>query len=229
MQAVEANSEVTTEPTRVFVVAEIRLYREGLAELLGHRPGLAVAGTAAGLDEALRGARAARPDVVLLDMAMLDGIATARTLARVSPDARVVALAVPESERHVIACAEAGIVGYVSREASLADLVAAIEGAARGEAHCSPRMVASLLRRLGALSLERSGDEPRAHLTARELEIVGLIDRGLSNKEIAQALCIGLPTVKNHVHHILEKLGAERRSQAAARVRAMRYGAGPAA
>jgi DNA-binding NarL/FixJ family response regulator len=157
-------------------------------------------------------------------------VATARALARDTPHARVVALAVPESERHVIACAEAGIVGYVAREASFTDLVAAIEGAARGEAHCSPRVAGGLLRRLGALSLERDQHEVGdARLTARELEIVGLIDRGLSNKEIATALSIGVPTVKNHVHHVLEKLGAERRSQAAARVRAMQHEAGTAA
>lgn len=169
-------------------------------------------------------------DVALVDMAMPDSIATARALVRATPGTPIIALAIPESESHVIACAEAGIVAYVAREATLPDLVAAIEGAARGEAHCSPQVAGSLLRRIGAMSRERAADDGDCgRLTARELEIVTLIDRGLSNKEIAGALFIELATVKNHVHHILEKLGVQRRSQAAARVRAMRRGESSAA
>jgi DNA-binding NarL/FixJ family response regulator len=174
--------------------------------------------------------RDAGPDLALLDMAMPDSIPAATALARAAPGMPIIALAVPDSESHVIACAEAGIVAYVAREATLPDLVRAIEGAARGEAHCSPRVAGSLLRRIGALSRERVADDADcARLTARELEIVALIDRGLSNKEIARALFIELPTVKNHVHHILEKLGVRRRSEAAARVRAMRRGESTAA
>ena len=211
------------------MVGDIRLYRDGLAALLDREAGLSVVGTAATQDEAVEQVVSIPADVALIDMAMAGSMGTARALTRIAPLTPIIALAVPENESNVIACAEAGIVAYVAREATLPDLVGAIEGAARGEAQCSPRVAGGLLRRIGALSRERAADEACARLTARELEIVSLIDRGLSNKQIASALFIELPTVKNHVHHILEKLGVERRAEAAARVRAMRRGSGTAA
>src|SRR5439155_827652 len=106
-----------------------------------------------------------------------------------------------------------------AREASIDDLVTVIESVARGEAICSPRVAAGLLRRVAALAAGHGGDLPRAQLTNREREIVRLIDNGLSNKEIARALGIEVATVKNHVHNILEKLQVHRRGEAAARVR----------
>jgi len=90
----------------------------------------------------------------------------------------------------------------------------------RGEAVCSPRVAGALLRRIAALATDGRSDRVPAHLTKREREIMGLIDEGLSNKEIAKRLRIEVATVKNHVHNILEKLQVHRRGEAAARVRA---------
>jgi DNA-binding NarL/FixJ family response regulator len=207
---------------RVAIVAEIRLYREGLAEMLLGEPGLEVVATAAGADDAVPALRKELPDVVLLDMAPPDNAWLVRALAAAVPGTRVVALAVPESEDEVLACAEAGVVGYVTREGSVEDLVAAIESASRGEVLCSPRMAASLFQRVATLALERSPASIESRLTGRELEILDLIDQGLSNKEIARRLTIELSTVKNHVHNILEKLNVSRRAEAAARARAER-------
>jgi DNA-binding NarL/FixJ family response regulator len=122
----------------------------------------------------------------------------------------------------VLACAQAGIAGYVPREGTLDDLIAALHGAARGEAFCSPRIVAVLLRRIADLSIEWQPLAAAGRLTARELEIVDLIDRGLTNREIAEGLSIEVATVKNHVHNILEKLQIHRRHDAAARIRSHR-------
>ena len=204
---------------RVFVIADIRLYREGLAGCLAREQDMEVVGMAADRAEAIRRVGDLTPDVALLDMAMPESAATVRAIARTAPGVRVVGLAVPENERDVIAFAEAGIAGYVPREGSLADLVAAVRGAARGEAICSPEIAGGLLRRIAALSVERAPRSPAATLTSREREIVRLIDDGLSNKEIALRLCIQLATVKNHVHNILEKLHVNRRAEAAARLR----------
>jgi len=107
----------------------------------------------------------------------------------------------------------------VPRDGTLADLRAVIESVARGEVVCSPRIAASLLRRIADLAAEREPPPPELRLTSREIEIVELIDQGLSNKEIAQRLSIALPTVKNHVHSILDKLHVHRRAEAAARLR----------
>src|SRR5439155_9160664 len=203
--------------TRILIVGDIRLYRDGLAEILGRR--FDVVGTAAGADETLARADALAPDVVLLDLARASALDTLRALVAAGSPPRVVALAVPDAEREVIDCAEAGVAGFVTREGSIADVTATIESVARGEAIFSPKVAATLLRRVAALAAERAPGPDAGHLTSRELEIVSLIDEGLSNKEIATRLHIELPTVKNHVHNILEKLNVSRRAEAAAIVR----------
>ena len=127
----------------------------------------------------------------------------------------MLAICVPGDERSVLACVEAGAVAYVTCEASLRELIAAVTRLARGEALCSPRMAGILLRRLASLA---ASCEPAAGaaLTRRELEVIELVGEGLSNKEIARRLSIELSTVKNHVHNILEKLGVNGRHEAAA-------------
>jgi two-component system, NarL family, nitrate/nitrite response regulator NarL len=211
---------------RVLIVAEIRLYREGLAQMLRGEAGIEVVATATGADEAVPALRQTNPDIVLLDMAIPDNTWLVRALVAAVPGTRVVALAVPEIEREVLACAEAGVAGYVTRDASIEDVVVAVESAARGEVLCSPRMAASLFERVATLALERSPASIESRLTARELEILDLIDQGLSNKEIARRLTIELSTVKNHVHNILDKLNVSRRSEAAARRREGQLAAG---
>jgi DNA-binding NarL/FixJ family response regulator len=210
----------TAAVVRVVIAADIRLYREGLALALGGRGGFAVAGFASRAADAVAAVRDLRPDVALIDLAMPESLGVIRALAEAAPGVKVVALAVPEVDLSVLACAEAGVAGYVPRDGSLEDLVQAIESAARDELHCSPRIAASLFRHVAALSADRArAADERAPLTTREVEIVRLIDRGLANKEIARTLCIEVATVKNHVHNILEKLQVSRRGEAAARVR----------
>ena len=105
-----------------------------------------------------------------------------------------------------------GIAGYVTRDASLADMLLAVEATARGEVHCSPKIAGSLFRRIAALP--RNGPPPPTSLTARESQILRLLQQGMSNKMISRSLGIELPTVKNHVHSILAKLGIHRRTEA---------------
>ena len=161
-----------------------------------------------------------RPDVVLLDSALPNSLESVRAIRRQAGEVKVVALGLPEFDGAIIQCAEAGVAGYVTREGSRAELVATIRSVARGEALCSPRVAASLLQHVAALAAERPREPPHG-LTARELQIVELIDEGLSNKQIAGRLYIEVPTVKSHVHSILEKLGVRRRGEAVARLRAV--------
>ena len=195
---------------RVFVLARVRLYREGVAAMLQRRDGIALVGAADSWAAAADDVRALRPDIVLVDMAVEDGSDAIREIVAGTSGVKVVALAVPESDREVIAYAEAGVSGYVTREQSLEDLVAAVESAARGQVTCSPRVAAALLHRVNELSNPAAVDAD-SRLTRREAEIAELLDEGLSNKAIAQRLCIELPTVKNHVHSILEKLDVRSR------------------
>jgi two-component system nitrate/nitrite response regulator NarL len=203
---------------RVFIAAHVRLYREGLAEILAREEGMDVVGTAGERGEIRAQVRALQPDVVLLDPALPESMEAVRELADAS-HRKVVALASLETEPAVIACAEAGVSGYVTRNDSLADLVATIRSVARGDLLCSPRMAGTLLRRVTALAAERSHASAEGRLTSRELQILRLIDEGFANKQIAIRLGIELPTVKNHVHNILEKLGVARRGEAVARLR----------
>lgn len=204
---------------RIFVVADIRLYREGLAQLLARKQRFCIVGSAGTREEVLSGLHAVRAEVVLLDMAMTGSVGVVRTIIEAAPGVKVVALAVTETEDEILSCAEAGIVGYVARDGSVSDLIATVESVVRGEARCSPQITAALLRRVAALAAERRVEGPSVTLTPRQLEIVRLIGQGFSNKEIARRLCIELSTVKNHVHSALEKLGTHRRAEAARLVR----------
>jgi DNA-binding NarL/FixJ family response regulator len=203
--------------TGVFIITPTRLYGDGLRTALERRPDVDVVGLATDAATALPRIRARPPAIVLVDVASTDGVACVRALARARLGARVVALAVADREDDIMECAEAGIAGYVTRDGSLADLVATLESVARGETVCSPRVAARLLRRVASLAAARLPAADEA-LTAREREVAALVADGLSNKEIAQRLCIELPTVKNHVHNILEKLQVTRRAQVAATV-----------
>lgn len=208
---------------RIFIAAEVRLYREGLARVLKHDFGLAVVGTAGSVEETLARAPASRPLLALLDLSLLAELPSVRTFRALLPETKVVALAVPEMEYHVLACAEAGVAGYVPREASVDELVRTLKKVARGETPRSSGIAAGLLRGVGEAK-ERDTQEPTQALTPRETEVLALVGHGLSNKEIAQRLFIEVATVKNHVHNILEKLGVHRRGQAAARARALGAG-----
>ena len=118
---------------QIVVVADIPLYREGLVRALGQEGPTRVVGAAAKLKEALSLISDLRPDVVLVDVAMREGLGTLRAIVEVAPEAKTVALAVREAEADVIACAEAGALGYVPRDGNLNDLEAVIESVARGE------------------------------------------------------------------------------------------------
>ena len=199
---------------RVLVASHIRLYCEGLERVLRESPDLACVGTAYCASEALEQTRKLEPDVALLDMAMNGAFAVAKEVARIGGRCKIVALGMPEDESQVLSCAEIGISGYVTRDGSVEDVVAAIRAAARGELHCSAKIAGSLFRRIAALSTERPGRPATGTLTAREAQILKLVQEGMSNKMISRTLGIELPTVKNHVHSILAKLGVHRRAEA---------------
>jgi DNA-binding NarL/FixJ family response regulator len=203
-------------PVRVVIVADVRLFRDGLAELIGQHAGVEVVAGTRSADVLGLDLDTLAPDVVLWDVAT-QGVDVVREFIAAFPGLRVLVLSIPELEPEIIRFAEAGMAGYVTRDADVVELVAAVRSAVRGEALCSPRVAATLLRRVAALA----HDDLRpslARLTPREVEILELIRRGMTNKEIGAALTVELSTVKNHVHNILEKLGARRRSEAASRL-----------
>jgi two-component system, NarL family, nitrate/nitrite response regulator NarL len=201
---------------RVLVVAEVRLYREGLADLL-RGAGVDVFGTAVDLDGCKRFDVDAA-DIVLLDVAGAAGVDGIRRAADELPGAAIVAFGVTGSSSEIVACAEAGAKGYVTRDNGREELLEVLDSVARGETRCSPEVAAALMDRVAALALGAPSSSD-VRLTRREAEIVALLEEGLSNKEIAQRLVIEVATVKSHVHNILEKLKLTDRSDAAEWVR----------
>jgi two-component system, NarL family, nitrate/nitrite response regulator NarL len=210
----EANENRGNGATRVVVASDIRLYRDALERAFRGASGIDLVGAASGAENTLKQVELLMPDVVLLDMVMVDAFAVAKQIPRVSPRTCIVALGMPEVEAEIIACAEIGIAGYVPRGGSLDDAFEAVHAVARGELRCSPRIAGFLFRHIATISHERSSPRPAAGLTAREAQILRLLQDGLSNKMISRNLGIELPTVKNHVHSLLAKLGVHRRAEA---------------
>jgi two-component system nitrate/nitrite response regulator NarL len=213
-------SRASADRIRILIAVAVRLYREGLSEMLGRHERFEVVGLTADSHNTLQRTHELQPDIVFLDVSMPDGLRLVHQLRAEAPDIAVVATAVAETDGEIIACAEAGVAGLVTWDQSLTEAVGVLESVTCGESACSPRTAAALLRRVTLLSAQRKPPGPPDGLTPREREIAGLIARGRSNKEIARDLCIELSTVKNHVHHMLEKLGARGRAEAAAQVRA---------
>jgi two-component system nitrate/nitrite response regulator NarL len=205
---------------RLAIVSSVRLYRDGLSDALANEESLEIVGAAGGLADACNLVARQHPDLTLVDVASPPGLELVRVLAT-RHTTRVVALAAPDHDEDLLRCVEAGLAGYVTREASLAELVSMLRLAHQGQAVCSPRMAGMLLERVAALAAGASRDRQAGTLTPRERQIVALISDGLSNKEIGGRLCIELGTVKNHVHNILEKLEVTKRTEAVARARSL--------
>jgi two-component system nitrate/nitrite response regulator NarL len=208
-----------TRRVQVVIVVAVRLYREGLTHALGQSGSLDVLGAVSSVELATNLVSWASVDVVLLSTPVDQADREIRSLRRVAPGAKIVALAVPAGGNEAVRWAEAGAHGFITCDASLDELIVVVQSATRDEFPCSPRVAAALISHLGRRA--SAGAEPAMRdLTRRETQVADLLDVGLSNKEIARQLHIGLPTVKNHVHNILDKLQVQRRGEAVARRRA---------
>jgi two-component system nitrate/nitrite response regulator NarL len=196
-------------------VSNVRLYREGLAALLRECPSIEVLGTNS-VQETQNAPPTMATDVALVDAQSPTDSEIVRALRRIRAGMRIVAVGVRESASEVLACAAAGIDGYVPIDAALGDMVTAIENAVRGELTCSPQVAASLYRCIGV-----SRNVSASPLTTRELQVADLVNRGCPTKEIAWRLGVQPCTAKNHVRNILHKLQVRRRGQAVAKLRTL--------
>ncbi|RIQ15846.1 LuxR C-terminal-related transcriptional regulator [Jiangella rhizosphaerae] len=208
--------------TSVILVDDTTLSRDALAAQLRAEAWAGDVHTAADVAATVRLPHDPRSSVVLVHLGSVDGLRVLRAVRSALPDARVVAIAVPDDGDDALACAQSGVAGIVLRTGTLRDLEATVEGVARGETVCPPSVVGALVRHVCAEANAVRGPADDGRLTAREREVLVLIEQGLTNKEIARRLGIELRTVKNHVHNVLEKLRVRHRSEAAARLRAAR-------
>lgn len=203
---------------RVLVVDDHDLFRTGLASLLATQPDIDVVAQASGGHMGVRLASELRPDVVLMDVRMpdLEGPEATREIVERNPDIRVLALTVSSDDRDVAAALGAGACGFMAKDTPIDTVVLAIRAAAQGAVWLSPRAAKLVLSRVKDRGYENDPvHEPAGELSARELDVLRLIARGMENAEIAEMLSISPRTAKNHVSNVLTKLGLPSRVQAA--------------
>lgn len=202
-------------PLRVLVVDDQHVVRTGFQTILDAQPDIQVVGEAANGLEAVEVAGRLRPDVVVMDIRMpvLDGIEATRRLA--GPDVRVLVLTTFDLDEYVYDALRAGASGFLLKDATRDELLAAVRTVARGDALLAPSIAKRLIADFVARAPSRPVDVGRlAGLTTREREVLVLIARGMSNAEIAAELIVGEATVKSHVAHVLMKLQLRDRIQA---------------
>jgi DNA-binding NarL/FixJ family response regulator len=203
--------------TRVLIADDDHLMRAGLVELLTADPDIEIAGQASTGREAVEQTRRLAPDVVLMDVRMpdLDGIAATRELARTAPEARVLILTTFEEDDYVFGALRAGASGFLLKRTRPEDLIAAVHTIAAGDSLLSPSVTRRVIDRMAQQPTpELAGHAKLDGLTPREREVLQLIARGMSNREIAAALVVEESTIRTHVKRILMKLNLRDRVQA---------------
>jgi DNA-binding NarL/FixJ family response regulator len=202
--------------TRVLIADDDDLMRAGLVELLSADPEIEIVGEASTGREAVDCARRLAPDVVLMDVRMpdLDGIAATRELARAAPSVRVLILTTFEQDDYVFGALRAGASGFLVKRTRPEDLIGAVHTIAAGDSLLSPSVTRRVIDRMAQQPTPDLADQARLdHLTPREREVLALVARGLSNREIATALVVEESTIRTHLKRILMKLGLRDRVQ----------------
>ncbi len=202
----------------ILLISHVRILRDALVAALQGAHGNQVCG-AFSRETVEAALMAFAPALVVADASHPEAAALVATVRAHAPKASVVVLAAGERDEEFLAWADVGISGYLGLDTSADDLLSAVRRVGAGEVACPPRLTALLLNRFAGRSNERAERAGIFSLTSREQEIAELLADGLSNKLIARRLCVALPTVKNHVHSILEKWDCRSRGEAAARYR----------
>jgi DNA-binding NarL/FixJ family response regulator len=205
------------ERIRILIVDDHAVVREGLRAFLALQDGFEIVGEAADGEEAVARAAELEPDVILMDLVMpkLDGVGAMRELRHRGAQAHVIVLTSFLDDDRLLPALEAGAAGYLLKNSQPTELARAVRAAQAGEAIIDPTAAARLVNVLSGSGQARRGATRLDQLTDREREVLGLIAQGRANKRIALELGISEKTVKNHVGHVLAKLGVTDRTQAA--------------
>ena len=205
---------MTEHNVRVLIVDDHTILRKGIRALLTETPGFEVVGEAGNGQDAVSLAQQLRPDVILMDLLMpgMDGIEATRQITNSDRDARILVLTSFAADNNVFPAVKAGALGYLLKDSTPEELVRAIRQVHRGEPSLDPAIARKLLQEIARPVEQRPAPEA---LTAREMQVLGLIARGLSNQDIAGRIMASEPTVRTHVSRILAKLHLASRTQAA--------------
>ena len=196
------------EKIRILLADDHPVVRDGLKGMIASQEDLEVVGEAANGEELLRIAQKLKADVALVDLRMpvIDGVTAIGLLRERAPHVRILVLTTYDTDADIRRAVEAGATGYLLKDAPREDLFRAIRATARGQPHLSPMVATRLMNQVRSPAQER--------LSAREAEVLSLVAKGLANKEIARSLHLSEATVKSHLLHIFEKLGAADRTHA---------------
>jgi NarL family two-component system response regulator LiaR len=202
-----------SDPIRVFLADDHAVVRKGLEALLGTEEGMTVVGTAANGEEAVNSVARLKPDVILLDLQMprKNGIEAIAEIKAHDPQARILVLTSFSDGEKVFAAIKAGALGYILKDASPQELLVAIHNVHEGKPSLNPEIALNVIHEMNKSSKLPPTEEP---LTEREMEILRLVARGLSNQQIAEELVISERTARTHISNILAKLHLANRTQA---------------
>lgn len=206
------------ETIRVLLADDHALFRKGLASLLGDQPDFEVVAEAQNGREALAKAKELMPDVILMDIYMpgCDGLEATRQIKEALPYVKIVILTVSEEDQNLFSAIQSGAQGYLSKRIDPPELFEMLRGVVKGEAPISRTTAAKILNEFARQAKQGPEELLGEQLSPREQEVLGLLMKGSTNKEIAAALAISNNTVKNHLRNILDKLHLQNRVQAAA-------------
>jgi DNA-binding NarL/FixJ family response regulator len=206
------------KPARIVIADDHELARAGLRAMLTDQRGFELVGEASNGQEALLLCRRLQPDLALIDVRMpgMDGLSTCRAVKQECPATSVILVTMHANPEYLFEALKAGAAGYVLKDVSQRELISAVQKVLHGESILNQELVARLLQRLASETQSRE-DLPAGRLSPREREVLELLTKGQTNREIARKLTVSVSTVKIHVEHILAKLGVSDRTQAAVR------------
>jgi len=215
-------TEQSERPIKLLLVNETRLIGNVIMVALEDEPDITVVAAVTSMDEALQVIQEKEVDIALVSTRLPDqgALKLTRAIVELAPSTKVLALGLTEEKERVLRYIEAGATGYILKDDSLEDLIETVRDAREGKVFLSPQIAAAMMERLSNLAhmfsdIENSVSDTTG-LTSREIEVLELIGKGLTNQQIAEHLVIEVGTVKNHVHSILEKLNVSSRKEAAA-------------
>jgi len=205
-------------PTTILLVDDHVLFRKGMARLIDSQPDFDVIAEAEDGYQAVKYAQKYKPDLILMDVHMpeCDGHEATRLIIKDWPQARIVMLTVSDDDKDLFVAIRNGALGYLVKKIEPEDLFARLRGVTQGEAPISRVMAGRILREFARLGTESPPPDSTRSLTPRERQVLQLVTKGMTNKEIGAQLHIAENTVKNHLRNILEKLHLHNRAQAAA-------------